>query len=250
MTTIDAIIIDDEISCTESLSLELGMYCPQVQVVACCHSAAEGLAAIIRYKPDLIFLDIEMPRMNGFEMLRQLNEINFDVIFVTAYDQFAMKAIKFSASDYLLKPIVFGDLISAVDKVEQRIIKNTNHDHLEAVLANVNYLYNNLNAIAIPTSEGIEFITHDEILYCEAQVNYTLIHKANQRPLLISKTLKEIESMLEHFPFIRIHQSYLININYLSKYVRGSGGYVVLKNGTQLPVSRAKKEDFLQKFGK
>ena len=248
MKTINALIIDDESACTESLTLELGMYCPQVKVLACCHSAAEGLSAIIKHKPDLVFLDIEMPRMNGFELLNQLQQINFEIIFVTAYDQFAMKAFKFSAVDYLLKPIVYEDLIAAVNKVEQRIIKSLGTDHLEAVLANINFLHNNLSTIAIPSLEGLEFVQVDDINYCEAQVNYTCIHMTDGGSLLLSKTLKNVESMLENHHFIRIHQSYLINITHIKKYIRGQGGYVIMRNGANLPVSRNKKEDFIKKI--
>jgi len=248
MKAINALIIDDEASCTESLSLELEMYCPQVNVLSCCHSAAEGLANITKYKPELVFLDIEMPRMNGFELLNQLQQINFEVIFVTAYDQFALKAFKFSAVDYLLKPIVYEELISAVNKVEQRIIKKLGTDHLEAVLANINFLNKNLSTIAVPSLEGLEFVSVDEINFCEAQVNYTCIHKTDGSSILLSKTLKTVEAMLEHHNFIRIHQSYLVNAVHLKKYIKGQGGYVIMKNGANLSVSRNKKDDFINRI--
>jgi len=248
MRHINAIIIDDEAACTESLSLELQMYCPQVNILSSCHSAAEGLSSIVKFKPDLVFLDIEMPRMNGFELLNQLKQINFEVIFVTAYDQFALKAFKFSAIDYLLKPIVYEDLIAAVNKVEQRIIKNLGSDHLEALLSNINFLNKNLSTIAVPSLEGLEFVPVEEINYCEAQVNYTSIHKTDGSSILLSKTLKNVESMLENHQFIRIHQSYLINIAHLKKYIRGQGGYVIMRNGANLPVSRNKKDDFISKI--
>jgi two-component system, LytTR family, response regulator len=245
MENITAILIDDELACTETLAIELKMYCPQVQVLASCNSAQEGLSKIVAMKPDLVFLDIEMPWMNGFELLQQLNQINFEVIFITAYDQFALRAFKFSAVDYLLKPIKKEDLIAAVNKVEQRKAKQLSTSHIEAMLNNISFLNRDFPSIAVPISEGIEFVPVDEILYCSSDNNYTYIHKVSGSPLLLSKTLKDVEGMLEHRHFIRIHQSYLVNPRHLRKYVRGQGGYVVMSDGKELPVARARKDDLL-----
>jgi len=250
MNKIRTILIDDEISCTETLEIELAMYCPQVEILTTCNAAADGLSKIVALKPDLVLLDIEMPWMNGFELLQQLNQINFEVIFVTAYDQFALKAFKFSAVDYLLKPIKKEDLMSAIDKVEQRIAKNLSTEHIEAMLSNIQFLHNEFQSIAIPTTDGIEFIPVDNIIYCASDNNYTYIHKIEGAPLLLSKTLKEVESMFDGHSFLRIHQSYLINLKHLRKYIRGSGGYVIMSDGKELQVSRAKKEELLTKLGR
>jgi two-component system, LytTR family, response regulator len=250
MNKIRTILIDDELSCTETLEIELEMYCPQVEILTTCNSAADGLSKIVALRPDLVFLDIEMPWMNGFELLQQLNQINFEVIFVTAYDQFALKAFKFSAVDYLLKPIKKEDLIAAIGKVEQRIAKNLSTEHIEAMLSNIQFLQNEFQSIAIPTADGIEFIPVENIIYCASDNNYTYIHKMEGTPLLLSKTLKEVESMFDAHSFLRIHQSYLINLKHLRKYVRGAGGYVIMSDGKDLPVSRSKKEELLHKLGR
>ena len=248
MEKINALIIDDELACTESLTIELELYCPQVNIQAACNSAEDGLAKIVSLKPDLVFLDIEMPWMNGFELLRQLNQINFEVIFITAYDQFALKAFEFSAVDYLLKPIRKEDLISAVQKVEQRRTKMLSTSHIEAMLSNINFLNKDFSSIAVPTGEGLEFIPVEEIIYCEADNNYTYIHKKMGDSLLLSKTLKEVEGLLFNHSFFRIHQSYLINLKHLRKYIRGQGGFVVLSNHKELPVARSKKDDLMNTF--
>lgn len=250
MEKIATILIDDEIACTETLHIELQLYCPQIEVLASYNSADEALAGVVALKPELVFLDIEMPWMNGFELLQQLNQVNFDVIFITAYDQFAVKAFKFSAVDYLLKPIKKEDLIAAVAKVEQRRAKRLSSAHIEAMLNNINFLNRDFPSLAVPTSEGIEFIPVDEILYCSSDNNYTYIHKAVGESILLSKTLKDVEGMLEQRHFLRIHQSYLINPRHLRKYVRGQGGHVVMSNGKELPVARARKDDLLDSLGK
>ena len=250
METITTILIDDELSCTETLAIELEMYCPQVEVLASYNSADEALAGIVALKPDLVFLDIEMPWMNGFELLQQLNQVSFDVIFITAYDQFAVKAFKFSAVDYLLKPIKKEELISAVAKVEQRRAKRLSSAHIEAMLNNINFLNRDFPSLAVPISEGLEFVPVDEILYCASDNNYTYIHKISGDSILLSKTLKEVEGMLENRQFLRIHQSFLINPRHLRKYVRGQGGHVIMSNGKELPVARARKEDLLDSLGR
>jgi two-component system LytT family response regulator len=250
MEKIATILIDDEIACTETLAIELELYCPQIEVLASYNSADEALAGVVSLKPELVFLDIEMPWMNGFELLQQLNQVNFDVIFITAYDQFAVKAFKFSAVDYLLKPIKKEDLITAVAKVEQRRAKRLSSAHIEAMLNNINFLNRDFPSLAVPTSEGIEFIPVDDILYCSSDNNYTYIHKSLGGSILLSKTLKDVEGMLEQRHFLRIHQSYLINPRHLRKYVRGQGGHVVMSNGKELPVARARKDDLLDSLGK
>lgn len=242
MKNIRAIIIDDEISSTETFSIELGMYCPQVEILAKCNSAAEGLSKIASLKPDLVFLDVEMPWMNGFELLQQIEKIDFEVVFVTAHDAFALKAFKVSAADYLLKPIKKEELIAAVDRVVERLARTESANNIESLLTNINFLQLNIPKISFATSDGIEFLSIPDILYCESDNNYTCIYNADGSKLLVSKALKQIESMLEDYHFLRIHQSYLINLRHIKKYQRGQGGSVILTNGKELPVARARKD--------
>lgn len=245
---IKTILVDDEVACTESLDIELKMYCPQVKVIATCNNSLEAHNIIKDLKPDLVFMDIEMPKLNGFELLSSFESLDFEVIFVTAYDQFALKAFKFSAVDYLLKPIVYEELIQAVEKVERRLKEKSPYNNLDEVLSNMRFFYSQIPNIAISTSEGLEFVAVKDILYCEADKNYCYIHMLDGKKILLSKTLKDVEGALELHNFLRIHQSYLVNIAYIKKYVRGQGGYIILTNGKDLPVSRAKKEEFLTRI--
>ena len=243
---IKAITIDDEKNCTDVLDWMLTTYCPNVQILAACNSAHEGVEAIKKYQPDVVFLDIEMPRMNGFELLQQFQTVNFDVIFTTAYNQFAIKAFKVCAIDYLLKPIDPDELQLAVAKVDQKT-KNLSKQQLELLLQNIKLTTKMpLNRVALSTQNGLEFFVIDEIVRCQSDSNYTVIHFTNQSSLLVSKSLKDIENILTDYQFYRIHASHLVNAAYIKKYVKGDGGYVVLSNGEQISVSRNKKEDFIR----
>lgn len=249
MEKLRTILIDDEKSSTEVFALELEMYCPRIEIVAACNSAAEGLAKITELKPDLIFLDIEMPWMNGFELLQKLDKIDFEVVFVTAYDEFAIKAFRYSAADYLLKPVNKQELISAVDEVQRRIDRLEKSDQIEALFSNLNFLRHNIPKIALPTFDGVEFVKIDNILYCEADGSYAVVHLTDGQKILQSKTLKQVSQMLEDCNFLRIHQSYLINLAHLKRYIRGQGGMVVLDDGTELPVSRGQKDGLIKRLG-
>ena len=242
---IRTVIIDDEISCVETLEIELKAYCPAIEVVGKCDGAQHGLDAVRELKPDLVFLDIEMPHMNAFELLEACESIDFDVIFVTAYDQYAIKAFDFNAADYLLKPVQKTKLIQAVDKVTQKRGHGFSEERLRAI---VNSLQNSVAPtpnIALPTVEGYEFVKIDQILYAKADSNYTHIHLTTKKKLILSRTLKEVEGMLLGHHFVRIHQSNLINLSHISKYVKGAGGYVVMENGETLNVSRSCKAQLL-----
>ena len=245
---IRAIIIDDEQKCVDSLAMDLVQYCSEVKVLAKCQSAKQGLQAIKKWNPELVFLDIEMPWMNGFEMLDILEEINFDIIFTTAYDEYAVKAFRISAVDYLLKPIDKDDLIEAIQKV---IDKNGqlpfSKDHLGLLIQNMKP-----NApgkrIAIPSSEGYDLILVSDIVYCEADGSYTQVFLNDGKKLFVSRSIKEMDALLMDFNFCRIHHSYTINLDHAVKYFRGDGGYVQMINGKSLNVSRAKKEDLLSRI--
>jgi two-component system LytT family response regulator len=243
---ITAIIIDDEKHCSDNLQWQLKQYCPKVEVKAICDNAEKGLEEIYNQQPQIVFLDVEMPGMNGFEMLEKLPEINFDMIFTTAFNQYAIRAIKFGALDYLIKPIDKDELLEAVDKV----IKRTNGESLKQLTALLSHIKKNndfsLQKIALPTLHGYELVPLINIMYCESKSNYTSICLNDRRQILISKTLKDIEELLNMQPFFRAHKSFLINLQYAIRYNRGEGGSLVLSNDIVIPVSRHKKEELLQ----
>ncbi|GAB3989245.1 LytTR family DNA-binding domain-containing protein [Spirosoma daeguense] len=241
-----AIIIDDEAHCRETLSMQLAKYCPQLQVTAECRSAADGLKAIAEYEPDVLFLDVEMPVMNGFEMLEQLPKVDFDIIFTTGYDSYAIKAIRFSALDYLLKPIDKDDLIQAVAKVNRNPDPVVNQQ-IKLLLEKLDHK-TPLQKVALPSTQGFELVMIDTIIRCEADDNYTHVFLKERPPLLVSRTLKEIEELLENNSFLRIHQSHLINLNEIVRYVRGEGGYVVMSDNSTIHVSRSRKDVLLKIF--
>lgn len=244
---IKAIIIDDETPCIESLYLDIKKYCPEIEVVAKCPGAKDGLLAIKKYNPDLVFLDIEMPWMNGFELIEALEVVNFNIIFTTAYDKFAVRAFRISAIDYLLKPIGRDDLIAAVSKLLKKEEGGIESDHLEVLLQNV-HQPNKPNRIALSTKEGLNFVEIDNIIYCEADGNYTVIYLEGGIKNLLTKPLKEVQNQLDDMDFCRIHNSFLINLNKIKRYVRGDGGYVIMNNDANLSVSRTKKEDLLNRI--
>jgi two-component system, LytTR family, response regulator len=245
---IKAILIDDEVHCLETLSILLKEYCPQVSVLDRCRSAAKALEAIEKLKPELVFLDIEMPSMNGFEMLEQFHEIPFAVVFTTSYDQYAIKAIRFSALDYLLKPIDPKELIVAVQKIQnQRTLPSA--EQFEMLLKQVHHKDTGFQKIAIPTLEGFELIPADQIVYCKAEDNYTHLYLKNKNKVTACRSLKEMEEQLQDFSFfIRVHHSYVVNLNEVTKYIRGEGGYLILNDGTTVNVSRSRKEMLLKKL--
>lgn len=249
MDQLKALIIDDEKGSIESLIWELQQFKDEVQVIATTQNPQEGLELLENQGIDLLFLDVEMPHMNGFELVERAGPINANIIFTTAYDQFAIKAFEISAMDYLLKPVDESELRRVIDKAKVNSEQKHLQKKLELLLSSVKKEDPNLQTLALPTQEGLEFIEVEMIIRCESDSNYTrLFLKDESRPLLVSKTLKHIESMLENTGFFRIHHSHLVNVRYIKKYIKGNVGTLVLKDGTNLPVSRAKKGDFLSKF--
>lgn len=226
----------------------LAKHCPQVTVVEKCGTAAEGIKAIHQYQPDVVFTDIEMPAMNGFEMLKKFPEINFDVIFITASDKYAVKAFKCSALDYLLKPIDPAELVAAIEKVEQKKIKNASLEQVDLFFSAFKSKMKSVKRVALPSAESIIFVSPENIVRCESDSNYTLFVMADKQKTLISKTLKEAEEILQDFGFIRIHHSHLINPDYIEKYVREYGGYVLMKDGSHITVTRSYKDTFAEHF--
>jgi len=242
-----AILIDDEEHAIATLSLLLEKYCPDVKVIDKCNSAEKALKSIIKSDPDIIFLDIEMPVMNGFELLEQFKDINFAIIFTTSYDQYAIKAMRFSALDYLLKPIDREELKRAVEKVKDRI-QIPIPQQLEILMQKLRQPSNPVNKIALPTMEGLQMIPIETIVSCESDDNYTELKLKNGKKLLVTRSLKEIEESLEHHSFVRVHRSYLVNLNEIEKYIKGEGGYLVMSDGTSIDVARNKKEVLLKKL--
>lgn len=243
-----SVIIDDELKSRESLRILIEDFCSNVEVSAVCQNVAEGIAAIERYRPDVIFLDIQMQRETGFDLLNKIKEINFEVVFTTAYSEYAIKAFRFSAIDYLLKPIDIEELKAALSKVERKVIGGIN-SRLQQLMDNLKGGNPENFKLALPTSDGLIFIKVNDIVFCEASSNYTNIHMMDGKKHLVSRTLKEYEEMLTESNFFRIHHSYLINLHLVKKYVRGDGGYVIMNNDVSLDVSKRKKEAFLDRIG-
>ena len=241
-----ALIIDDEKHCCDNLQWQLKTYCPEIEVIAVCNNAEKGLQQIHHHQPQLIFLDVEMPGMTGFEMLETLAEINFDVIFTTAFNQYAIRAIKFGALDYLVKPIDKDELREAINK----FLNRTQRDSLKQLNALLTHIKksNDLSfqKIALPTLHGYELVPLNNIIFCESSSNYTDIHLNNGQHLLISRTLKDIEELLDMQPFFRVHNSYIVNLQYAVRYIKGEGGHLVLNNDINIPISRNKKEELLK----
>jgi two-component system, LytTR family, response regulator len=244
---IKAIIVDDEMHCRKTLSILLKEYCPDVQVIDQCDNGEDGTEAIKKLKPDLVFLDIEMPRMNGFEMLEQFSEISFAVVFTTGYDQYAIKAFRFSALDYLLKPIDHEELKKAVEKVSKHS-PSLLPQQLEILLQKLQHKPSAINKIALPTMEGLQMIPVDSIISCASDRNYTSVLLKSKQKIIVSRILKDIEEMLDEYAFLRVHHSYIVNLNEVTKYVKGEGGYVVMSDGSSVDVSRSRKEILLQKL--
>jgi len=244
---IKAIIVDDEPNCCETLATLLERYCPQVKVADICYSGQSALASIIELQPDIVFLDIEMPHMNGFELLEKLQAINFKLIFTTSYDQYAIKAIRFSALDYLLKPIDREELQNAVKKAMQTLDRPV-PQQFEALLQKWRKSGNGGQKIALPTMEGLQLIAIDQIISCESDRNYTTLYLKEKKKMIISRPLKEMEELLEDYSFLRVHHSYLVNLKEISKYIRGEGGYLVMSDGSSVDVSRSKKELLISKL--
>ena len=245
---IKAIIVDDEPHCVRALLRDLQLTCPVVEVMDTCHSAKEGMQSIQKHQPDLVFLDVEMPWMNGFEILDLLGEINFSIIFTTAHDEFAAKAFRISAVDYLLKPIDANDLKAAVSKVERKMEQGAGVRHITNLLANIKQPSGH-QKIALPQREGYEFVEVSSIVSCSAEGAYTRVLILNKKPMLISRTLGDVEELLPPEMFQRIHHSSLVNVDFISQFLRTDGGYVVLKTGEKLSVSKAKRENLMARLG-
>ncbi|HTS44214.1 MAG TPA: response regulator [Puia sp.] len=244
---ITAIIIDDEPYCCEALATLLQIHCPEVKLIDTCNNARMGIKAIEETSPQLIFLDIEMPQVNGFQMLEQIKVINFDLIFTTSYDQYAIKAIRTSALDYLLKPIDREELQIAVRKAIAKL-KSPLPQQLEILFQKLIPGSNALSKIALPTMEGLQMVGIDSILHIQSDSNYSVLFLKTKQKLIVSRTLKEMEEILDDHSFARVHNSHLVNLNEIEKYMKGEGGYLVMSDGSSVDVSRSRKEMLLTKL--
>lgn len=243
---IKTIIVDDEINAREFLEKMLIRYFPDKFVVLeRCKNVDEALIAIEKYNPELVFLDIQMPKKSGFELIKELNQINFEIIFTTAHSEFAIDAIKISALDYLLKPIDYIDLLGAIKKFEKKRAKTKEDNNLRLLIKNIDTGSSGYKNIAFPTESGFELIKVNSILYCVADNNYCKIVCLDGTKTTLSKSLKYVEESLPNDIFQRIHKSYLVNLNYISRFNKTNDLLVELTNGENLPVSIRKKEAFI-----
>ncbi len=247
---IKCILVDDERNALEMMEWLLKTYCPQVEIAEMCMSGEQGIEAIQKHKPDVVFLDIEMPRMNGFDMLERFEKLFFDVVFCTAYDQFAIKAFRYSALNYLLKPVDPEDLKITVARLEEKKAVPT-REQFELLLQNIQKIGKNTpQRIALTTNDGLIFVPTGDIIYCMAESNYTVVVLSSGKKILVSKVLKEIDEALSGNDFCRVHNSYLININRIKKFVRGEGGYIIMDDDATIGISRSRKQEFMELFSR
>ncbi|MGJ7032699.1 LytR/AlgR family response regulator transcription factor [Niabella hirudinis] len=240
---IQAVIIDDERNNIDNLEGLLQRYCTQVQIAGIAMTADEGATLIRKLKPDLVFLDIQMPGKSGFQMLQELPAPSFEIILVTAFDQYGIQAIKFSAVDYLLKPLNIEELKAAVQKAERRIGERMQNRELENLLQMIrNREERATHKLALPTVKETRFVHPKEIIRCESSNVYTSFYLSNHEKIMVSKPIYEYEELLADFGFLRCHQSHLVNKTYIKSWIKEDGGFLVLDNGEQIPVARSKKE--------
>lgn len=250
MEKITTIIIEDEEASRETLRNYLGKYCPQVEILTECKDIIEGQTAIEKHQPDFIFLDVEMPFGNAFDLLERVNNINFKVVFVTAYSNYAMKALNYSASYYILKPIDIDELEIAVNKIAEELKSNRKEDlHLQTKVLLENLQSNRNKKVVLPTLEGFEVVDMDDIIRMEANDNFTNFYLKDKSKQVICRTLKFYEDILKDSGFMRIHRSHIVNLNYIKNYKKGKGGQVEMIDGTVVDVSASRKDDLLGFFG-
>lgn len=246
---IKALIIDDELHCIQRMASLLNQFAPEtVYLSASATSVEEGIQAIRDHAPDLIFLDVQLHDKTAFDLLGQLPLRNFNIIFTTAYDQYAVRAFRFSALDYLLKPIDADELMQAIRKHALEKEKKDTKEKLEALLHNVKSLHSTTKRICVPVMTGIAFIQIGDIIRCQSKVNYTTFYLKDQPNMVVAKTLKEFEELLSEFNFFRVHNSHLVNMAYIKSYNKGKGGYITMTDNSSIEVSTRRKEEFLKKL--
>ena len=245
---IKAVIIEDEKKSAEALVQLLQKNCPDIVLLGKAENVKEGIDLVSKLQPELIFLDVMMPDGTGFDVLEKLSNLKFDVIFTTATDKFAVKAIKYSALDYLLKPIASEELMMAVKKVVDRVKQVSNEENLRSLLENVKQNENQYTKITLPAGQAYEIVFIKDIIRCEANDNYTNVFLSGGKKFLVSGTLKHYEDLLPENDFIRVHHGHLINMNHMIRFLKEDGGYAVMSDGSKVEVSRRKRDDFLNKL--
>jgi two-component system LytT family response regulator len=239
---IKSIIVDDEKHGRENLAGLLNEYCHEIELVGEAPSVKEAIVLINRLKPDLIFLDIEMPGRNGFDLLEHFQQFDFEVIFVTAYDSYAIKAIRFSAADYILKPINYKELQNAIKKVGNILRSKNENSRLRNLLNNIQHPQN--AKIGLPTFDKVEFIAVKDIIYCKSEGSYTHFY-LHERQILVSKNIGEFEDILSEHSFLRVHKTYLVNMIHVAAFLKIDGGTLQMSSGVKIPISRRRKENVL-----
>jgi two-component system LytT family response regulator len=242
-----AIIIDDEKNVINTITNLIILNFSDIEIVASATNIETGLKIIRTHQPDVVFLDIQLPDGTGFDLLRQLEKILFKIIFITGHEEYALDAIKISALDYILKPVDEDELKRAIEKAREIIKHEEEQLKLQALLENL-HDKKSLKRIILRTSDFLYFVAIDDIIRAEADNNYTSFYLSNGKSILVSRTIKEFTELLKGAGFIRVHQSHLINISYIEKYVKADGGYIVLKDKTDIPVSSNNKHQILQKL--
>ena len=244
-----AILVDDEPDGIRTLQKMLEVHCPHVSIEASCSNATMAKQQIKEIQPDVIFLDIQMPGKSGLELLTELQPKNFEVIFVTAHNEYMLQALQYSAADYLLKPVDEDRLIDAVQRVETRLADGKKEDRTETLLHNLNKAGNPLEMrLCLPTLKGFIISKLENIIYCEAERSYTVFHLEGNKNVTVSKPLLDYDTLLQDTSFFRIHKSFLINLLHVKEYQRGEGGLVIMSNNAEIEVSRRKKDQFLYKI--
>jgi len=244
-----ALIIDDVDNSRLTLAQDLEKYCPQIRIIGEADSVKSAIAAISEKKPDVIFLDIQLGDGLGFEILEKLGNFDFQIIFTTALDAYGIKAIKFSALDYLLKPIDPDELVAAVNKLEKKNKTNSIKDSINLLLDNIRDIHPGNKRIALNSADKVHMVYVNDIIRCESDGSYTIFHLKNKEQIVVTRNLKEYENMLEDYSFVRVHHSHLINFSYLKEYVKKDGGYAVMTDNSQVPVSFRKKNNLMDMIG-
>ncbi|AWI24483.1 LytR/AlgR family response regulator transcription factor [Flavobacterium pallidum] len=243
---ITALLIDDDINLRNGMKGLLAMYAPEITIIGEADSVQHGVEAMDRLRPQVVFLDIQLNDGTGFDILEQMalknGKSSSHIVFITAHEQYAVKAFRFSALDFLLKPVDPEELQKVIDKIIKVLDKNDNYAHIDLLLENIRKKVDNFKRIALSTAEGIHLFEVSDIIRCESEDNYTRFYLRNNKPVLISKTLKEYEELLGEHGFERIHQSHLINLAYLKSYIKKDGGYIVMSDNSNLPISQRKKD--------
>jgi two-component system, LytTR family, response regulator len=244
------VLVEDEKHQHERLQDLVHTHFPQLEIGGIAENIEEAYRIIVGLKPQLVFLDVMLPPATSFELLHKFKTIDFEIIFTTSFEEFAVKAFRLSAVDYLIKPIVLEELEQAIHRFLERMEKKSPHHHLQVLIDNLQLQHAQKKKIALPTLNGYIFITIEDIIRCESDNTYSTFHLKDKRKIVVSRTLKECETMLSDFSFFRVHNSHLINLDYIQEYTKGEGGVVKMNDGSHVDVSRRRKDEFVRRFYK